>query len=46
MGGDSFGVGSVLVLEGACAIMSKRWIGDGPSDCVEMRKCGIDNKNE
>jgi hypothetical protein len=46
IGGDGFGVGSVSVLDGVCTVMSKRWSGDGPSDCVEMRKCGIENGNE
>jgi hypothetical protein len=44
--GDGFGVGSMSVLEGACTLMSKCWIGDGPSDFVEMHKCGNEKGNE
>jgi hypothetical protein len=30
IGGDTFGVGIMLVMNGACAAMIKDWTGDGP----------------
>jgi carbonic anhydrase/acetyltransferase-like protein (isoleucine patch superfamily) len=46
IGGDGFGVGSVLVLKGACTIMSKCWIGNGPSDLLKCANVGMKKGNE